>query len=248
MIKTYRELIVWQKSMKLVSAIYRITKNEIKQYLANIRKDYSNSYYNIIGSSIKIMFDKVLNQPNKMIWFKPIKTERKFVNIISFNEFRLMMGKTEQIKHKLIIIIFYSTGIRLSELLNIKLSDIDWLNKRIFIRTSKNGKNRFVQLHKILEKYIIAYRSKWNPIKYLIEGSPGIKYTDSSVQKIIKKVSDSRFHPHIFRHTYITNMVEKVDIFAAKELAGHRSLKSTLHYNHIALDRLNAMYNPLDNK
>lgn len=226
--------------------IYRMTKTEIKSYLAFIREEFSDSYYNVIGSSIKILFEKVLKQPNKMSWFRSIKTFPKFVNIISFDEFRLMMSKTEQIKHKLIIILLYSTGIRLSELLNIKLSDIDYLNKRIFIETLKNGKNRFVQLHETTEKYIIAYLKKWNPEEYLLEGKPGIKYTGSSVQKIVNRLSNNKHNPHKFRHSYLTNIIEKEDVFAAKEIAGHNSLRSTLVYNHIAADRLKRMYNPLD--
>lgn len=234
------------KFYKENSRIYRMTKYEIKKYLAHIRKVYSDSYYNVIGSSIKILFDKVLNQPNKMSWFKSIKTKRHFVNIISFDEFKLIMSKTNQIKHKLVIILLYSTGIRLSELLNVKLSDIDYQNKRIFIETLKNGKNRYVQLHSIVIKYLKSYFRKWNPEMYLLEGKKGIKYTSSSVQKIIKKVSDGKFYPHLFRHTYITNVIEKTDVFSAMELAGHQSLKSTLHYNHISLERLKDTYNPLD--
>jgi integrase len=234
------------KFYKENSRIYRMTKVEIKEYLSYIREVYSDSYYNAIGSSIKILFDKVLNQPNKMCWFKSIKTKRQFVNVMSYDEFINMVKRTSQIKHKLILLLFYSTGIRLSELLNIKLSDIDYLNKRIFINTAKCGRNRFVQLHKLTEKYLDVYLFKWSPRLYLFEGQKGGKYTSSSIQKIIKRVSDNKYHPHSFRHKYLTDLIEKEDVFAAMKMAGHSSLKSTLHYNHIAPERLNVMYNPLD--
>jgi integrase len=243
-ISAYKNAI--RKFYKENSRVYRMTKLDLKKYLSNIRVKYSDSYYNIIGSALKILFDRVFNQPNKMDWFESIKTKRKFVNIISFNEFKLMMSRTDQIKHKLIIILLYSTGIRMSELLNVKLSDIDYLNKRIFIETLKNGKNRYVQLHSITIKYLKVYFKKWTPEKYLLEGKNGIQYTSSSIQKIINKVSNNKFYPHLFRHTYITNVIEKTDVFSAMELAGHQSLKSTLHYNHIDPDRLNKIYNPLD--
>lgn len=228
------------------SRIYRMTKEDIKLYMSNIRNKYSDSYYNVIGSSIKILYEKVLKQPNKMNWFKPLKIKRQFVNIISFNDFVMMMKNTDQIKHKLIIILFYSTGIRLSELLDIELSDIDYLNSRIFINTLKGGKNRYVPLHELTIKYLKSYLKKWHPIKYLFEGQNGDKYTSSSVQSMIKKVSNNKYSPHKFRHAFISNIIENEDVFATMELAGHSSLKSTLFYNHISPYRLNKMYNPLD--
>lgn len=234
------------KFYKENNRIYRMTKQDLKVYMSNFRKRYSDSYYNVMGSSIKILFDKVFNQPNKMNWFETIKTEPKFVNIISYNKFVSMMQSTNQIKHKLIIILFYSTGIRLSELLNIKLTEIDWLNDRIFINTLKNGKNRYVQLHELTRRYLISYLKKWHPTVYLFEYKSGIKYSGSSVEKIVKRASNGDCYPHLLRHTYLTNVIEQEDVFAAKELAGHRSLRSTLHYNHIAPDRLKTMYNPLD--
>ena len=179
-----------------------------------------------------------------MSWFHPVKTYKKFVDIITFDEFVLMMKSTNQIKHKLIIVLLYSTGVRLSELLDIKLTDIK--EDRIFIRTLKNGKNRYVQLHPITKRYLRKYLSNWNQKEYLLEGQFGGKYSGSSVQNIIKKVSNGKFHPHSFRHTYLTNVIEKVDVFSAMELAGHLSLNSTLHYNHIPKGRFINMYNPLD--
>lgn len=228
------------------SRIYRMTKEEIKEYLSSIRTEYSDSYYNVIGSSIKILYAKVFKQPNKMNWFVPIKTKRKFMDIMSFDEFKQMMLRTKQIKHKVILIILFSTGIRLSELLNIKLSDIDWLNKRIFINTSKLGKNRYVQLHELTEKYLISYFHKWKPEEYLIEGQYGGKYSPESVRKVVNKVSDNKYSPHDFRHHFGTELIEHEDVFFTMEMLGHRALRSTLHYNHISKERLKTTYNPLD--
>ncbi|MBN2661606.1 MAG: site-specific integrase, partial [Tannerellaceae bacterium] len=67
-----------------------------------------------------------------------------------------------------------------------------------------------------------------------------------SVNKIIKNISDGKYHPHSLRHTFITNLIEHENIFAAQDYAGHNSTKSTLHYYHISPDRLDNMYNPLD--
>jgi len=224
--------------------IYRLTKQDLMEYLAFIRKEFSDSYYNVNGSALKILYKDVLNQSQKMSWFVPTRTHKKFVDIMSFDEFVSMMKSTSQIKHKLIIILFYSTGVRLSELLNIKLSDIK--ENSIFIRTLKNGKNRNVQLHPLTKKYLNSYIKKWHPKEYLLEGQSSGMYSATSTQKVIKKASNGKFHPHSFRHAYLTNVIERVGIFSAMELAGHLCLNSTLHYNHIPQEKLINMYNPLD--
>ena len=96
------------------------------------------------------------------------------------------------------------------------------------------------------KKYLQKYLVKWHPKQYLLEGQSSGKYSCSSVQSIIKNVSNHKFHPHSFRHTYLTNIIEKVGVFPAMELAGHLCLNSTLHYNHIPREKLMNMYNPLD--
>jgi integrase len=226
--------------------IYRMSTGELKEYLSGIRKDWSDSYYNVIGSALKILYTNTLKQPNKMKWFKPLTIRKKYHDIITVNQFKSMMKSVSNIKHKTIIILLYSTGVRLSELLNIKLSDIDWKDNRIFIRTLKNGKNRHVKLHSLTKRYIICYLKKWKPKEYIFEGQDRDAYSKSSVQKIIKKASNGKCHPHKFRHTFITLLIEKENIFATQDQAGHLNPSSTLFYYHIPKDKLKHMYNPLD--
>lgn len=228
------------------SRIYRMSVNEIKEYLAYIRSNYSDSYFNVIGSSVKILFEKVFNQPQKMKWFKPIKTKKTFHNIISYSEFVEMGRRCKNYKHKLILVLLYSTGIRRQELIDIQLKDIDFDNNRIFIRSVKGGKNRFVTLHPIAEKYTLKYLRSWQPSIYLLNGQKSLKYSANSVFNVIKNISGGKYHPHDLRHTFLTNLIEHENVFAAQDIAGHTSLNSTLHYYHISANKLKKMYNPLD--
>ncbi len=228
------------------SRIYRMGVDDIKSYMSQFKVNYSDSYYNIIGASLIILYDKVLNQPNKMKWFKSIKTERKFHDITSDNEFVLMMKSAKNIKHKTIIILLYSTGIRLNEMINIKISDIDFIYKRIYIKTLKGGKNRYVKLHELTERYIKSYLKKLNPIEFLFNGQKSLKYSETSVRNIFKKASNGKHSPHSARHYFATNTIEREDVFFTMESLGHRNLNSTLHYNHIAKERLLKSYNPMD--
>jgi integrase len=226
--------------------VYRMSTDNIKQYMSNFRKIYSNSYFNIMGSSLILLYRDVLNQPLKMKWFKSIKTERKFHRIITNDEFIQMMKNAKNLKHKVILIILYSTGIRETELINIKLSDIDFNSKRIFIKSLKNGKNRYSPLKELTERYIKAYIRGWSPKEYLLNGQNTLKYSTSSVFQMIKKVSEGKVNPHLFRHTFATLMIEHEDVFYTQELLGQRNLNSTLHYNHISQERLIKSFNPLD--
>lgn len=228
---------------------YRKSENELKKYFSEFRNRYSDSYYNVICSAVKIFYEKVLKQPRKMDWFKPIKTEKQFKDIIKDEEFIKMMKNIKNIKHKFFTILLYSTGVRIGELLDIKMVDIDIINQTIFIRTEKNGKNRYVPIHDLTLRYLKVYMKEWNPKEYLFEGQNGGKYSATSIRNVINKASngiDKNIYPHLFRHTMLSKVIEKENVFLTMELAGHRSLKSTLHYNHIAMDKLKTMYNPLN--
>lgn len=226
--------------------IYRITKQDLMEYMAFIRNEFSDSYYNVNGASLKILYEDLLKQPQKMSWFHPVKTKRRFYDIISWDEFVSMGKKCKNSKHKLILILLYSTGIRRSEMINIRLTDIDWVNNRIFINSAKGCKNGYVQLHQTTKKYILKYLREWRPREYLFNGQNSIKYSAESVCNIISRVSNKKYSPHDFRRTYLTNLIEHENVFAAKDMARHNCLNSTLHYYHIPSDRMNKMYNPLD--
>jgi len=234
------------KFCKENARVYRLSKEQLIEYLALFRTRYSDSYYNVMGSALKLFYKEVLNQPNKMNWFKAIKSKPVYHDIMKDHEFISMMKNCGNIKHKLIVILLYSTGIRVGELVDIKLSDIDLTNNCIFINSLKGGKNRNVSIQPLTMKYLKVYLKEYNPEEYLLNGQFDLKYSIGSVQKIVKKVSNGKYTPHDFRHLFATKTIEKENVFAVQELLGHRSLNSTIHYNHIPKDKLNTMYNPLD--
>ena len=231
------------------SRIYRMSVNDLKVYFSEFKNRYSASYYNIMGCAIKFFYESVLKQPFKMNWFYRIKTERSYYNIITWEEFVYMMKNTSQIKHKLIIIILYSTGIRSGELINIRMEDVDIINQQIYINTEKSGIKRYVYIHDLAMRYLQKYLTEWDPKSYLFEGQNGGKYSKGSLGKVINRASkglNKKVWCHLFRHTYLTELIEKENVFKAKDRGGHRSLKSTLHYYHTPLSELRNMYNPLD--
>jgi integrase len=227
---------------------YRMSELELKQYFSGFRKRSSDSYYNVTCSSVKILFERVLKQPNKMLWFKSIPTEKKFKQIMTFEDFVLIMKGIKNLKHKTFIIVLYSTGIRIQELLNIRLCEVDLNTNRIFINTLKRGINREVPIHEIAKRYIIAYLKKFNPKEFLFENPNGGQYSATSIRNVLhlhEGETHKKVTPHSFRHQYITKMVTKENIFGTMDLTGHKCIKSVQHYYHN--QNINEMYNPLDN-
>lgn len=242
--KQYKSVL--NKFLKDNTRVYRMSTEQLKDYLSEFRSQYSDSYYNVMGSVMKILYVKVLNQPQKMNWFFSIKTKPTYHDIMSSSEFIEIVRKCKNVKHKLMAIILYSTGIRKGELVNIRLTDINYQDNTIFIKSLKHGKNRSVPLHQLTKKYLDVYLRRWNPHEYLFNGCGNLKYSGSSVLQFIKKASNNKYTPHDFRHAFSTLIIEKEGVFSAKKMLGHESLSSTLHYDHISNDRMRNMYNPLD--
>ena len=177
---------------------------------------------------------------------KPIKTERKLKSLPSYSEVSNVLNTIENIKHYVIVLTLISTGIRMSELLDIRLCDIDSSKQRILIRNGKGGKSRFVSLNSfVLDKLKLYYRIH-KPKYYLFEGDNG-KYTSSSVNKFIKKHFGQEYHAHLFRHVYITYMIEQdVNVNRLKLMTGHKSERTLNFYYQYTDNSIENEINPVN--
>ena len=156
------------------------------------------------------------------------------------------------LRNLLILELLYSTGIRVSELVNIKLSDIDFSNNRIFI-LGKGNKERYVLYGKIcrdlLKEYLEKSRSKLNKSsEYLLLNKFGNKITDRAIRMIIddivkKSCLKLNISPHTLRHTFATHLLNQgCDLMTVQKLLGHESIKATQIYTHVTTDRLKNVY------
>ena len=149
----------------------------------------------------------------------------------------------KNVKHYTIILTLLSTGVRISELLNLRLKDIEADNNRILIRDGKGSKSRFFSLNKHLLNKLRLYYELYKPKCYLFEGTSG-RYSKSSTNKMIKKHFGNNCHAHIFRHLYMIN--EDVNIHRLKNMTGHKN-ENTLnwYYQYTEMSRENNI-NPLN--
>ena len=231
-----------------------ISKEEINTYILNLirEKNISASQQNQRINAIKFYYEKVLGRQREYYDIERPRKEMKLPNVLSRQEIREMICVTSNIKHKTIILLLYSAGLRRSELSNMKIRDIDSKRMLIKIVGAKGKKDRYVQLSKYALKILKDYYLEYKPIEWIVEGSGKQKYSDGSILAIVKSASrkagiQKRVTPHMLRHSYATHHLEKgTDLRYIQEWLGHSSSKTTEIYTHVSEKNFNNFVNPLD--
>ena len=145
----------------------------------------------------------------------------------------------------------YSTGLRVSEVINLKINDIDSQRMIINIRDAKGGKDRIVTLDKTLLELLRLYYKKYIPKEYLFNGQFELKYSARSIQQFLQKYADmaqinKKVNPHLIRHCYATHLHEKgIDLTIIQKLLGHQSIKTTQIYAHTSHNYISNIITPL---
>ncbi|MFC2125145.1 tyrosine-type recombinase/integrase [Bacteroidota bacterium] len=217
-----------------------------------IGNNYSIAYQRQMVSSLKLFFQQVEKRSLQIDQLQHPRKEWKLPIVFSKGEIRAILGSIRNIKHKTAIAILYGAGLRISELLNLKLSDIDSDRKVLHIRSGKGRKDRMVSISDMmlimLREYYRAYRSK----EYLFEGLAGEKYSANSCRAVLKRAMAKtgirkKASLHTLRHSYATHLLESgTDIRFIKELLGHKSMKTTEIYTHVSRNQLLNIKSPLD--
>lgn len=230
-----------------------INETDIRAFIQKlIQKNVSNSYINQVINAIKFYYEVVLGMPNRFYEIERPRKESKLPKVISKEEILLLIANTSNLKHKCVIQLLYSAGLRRSELLNLKINNIDSKRMLIRIEGSKGNKDRYTLLSKNVLEDLRIYYKKWSPKTYLFEGPHERPYSGSSVLKIVKIATEKAkirhsVTPHILRHSFATHLLESgVDLRQIQVLLGHGSSKTTEIYTHVATNTFKSIKNPLD--
>jgi site-specific recombinase XerD len=221
------------------------------QYLVIDRK-VSISYQNQSINSIKFYYEQVLGGKRKFYFLERPRKEKKLPTVLNEAEITKAINTVTNIKHKAIIMITYSGGLRISETLDLKIKDIDSKRMQIFVRNAKGGKDRYTLLSKKVLPVLREYVMKYKPKEWLFEGLPGQQYSESSVGMIVKKAFrdagiKKKASTHTLRHCFATHLLENgTDIRYIQALLGHESSKTTEIYTHITTKGFDQIVNPLD--
>lgn len=230
-----------------------ISEEEIRNYLIMLQQQgYSRSLISQMLNAIKFYYEKVMGMPNRFYSIERPKKTKTLPKVLSKEEVFDLIKATKNIKHKCIISLLYSSGLRRGELLNLKLEDINSKRMLITIRNGKGMKDRITVLSEQALNYLRAYYKEYKPKNYLFEGLYGKKYSGTSVGKIIDKAAKNakfkkRVHPHMLRHSFATHLLEEnTDLRYIQILLGHGNVKTTEIYTHIAQKNLLGIKSPLD--
>lgn len=226
---------------------------DIRAFLQSlIQQNRSNSYVNQAINAIKFYYESVLGMPNRFYEIERPRKESKLPKVISKNEVLSIIEHTNNIKHRCVVELLYGSGLRRSELLNLKLSDVDSQRMLIRIESSKGNKDRQTLLSKTALNDLRAYFKEYRPKTYLFEGKRGKKYSAQSVLKIVTEAAEKakiplRVTPHMLRHSFATHLLESgTDLRQIQVLLGHSSTKTTEIYTHVAINTFETIKNPLD--
>jgi site-specific recombinase XerD len=226
----------------------------IEKYIFwKIKKDnISASHQRIILASIAKFYELVLDKTISLKHLYPKRKEHKLPNYLTFEEVKKLIEVTQNLKHKSIIMLLYSSGLRLREVVNLKITDIDFNSMTITIRQTKGKKDRQVMLSEQFLLILRQYFLKYQPSCYLYEGQNNLQYSGRSIQQIVKESAiksgiNKTVSPHVLRHSFATHLLEAgTDICSIQKLLGHSHLNTTKIYTQITDVAKNKIKSPLD--
>ncbi len=230
-----------------------VDDDDIKEYLAHKMSDHSlsNASIALIKASLKFFYTEILGKNLSLI--KTPKASKKLPVVLTRKEIRDLLDNTENSKHRLLIELLYSTGLRLSECVNLKYSDLD-LNDGIgWVRMGKGAKDRIFIISGMFKRDLLEYKEKSGADgKGYIFSMNGKKMSPRGIQHAIKKAAkragiEKDVHVHTLRHSFATHLLEDgVDIRKIQTLLGHANLQTTQIYTQVSSEEIKKIKSPLD--
>lgn len=220
-----------------------ISEKQIKEWLL-LANSINGRKHRI--SAVKLFYKYTGKQPLKFKHIEYPRSEKKLPQIIE-KEFLLdAISKITNSKHKAIISLAYSTGIRVSEVCNLKIADIDSKRMIITIRQSKGRKDRIVGLSEKILEILRIYFTEYQPKEYLFNGQFDLQYSHTSCNQIVKKYLGKEYHFHLLRHSNATALLEAgTDLRIIQKHLGHASSKTTEVYTHVSTNIISKMALPI---
>lgn len=231
-----------------------LTSKRLKDYFLYCVQQLKMSERKMNGkiNAIKFFFEQVLHRPKMFFDIPRPKKPITLPRLLSKYEIKKIISKTTNIKHKIGIKLCYGMGLRVSEVVNIKLEHIDSTRMLVHIVGAKGKKDRYVPLPMSVLKELRSYYKIYKPKEYLLEGQYGGIYSKSSMQQIFKKAMrkagiNKKIGIHGLRHSYATHLLEAgADLRFIQELLGHYSIKTTQIYTKVTQSHISKIKSPLD--
>lgn len=222
-------------SKKINKQPSEITEMDLRDYLLS-NKTYSSSTRMAIINAFKCYYRLVFDRDfNNKILPRP-KVEQKQPDILSVEEIQMSIDSIQNLKHKAIFSLMYSCAMRVGEVCNLKLKDLDTKNNKIIIKNGKGKIDRIVMLDHSLLKLLREYWSAYKTSEYLFEGAKGGRYSEKSIQTLVKTAVNKvgikkKISSHSLRHSCLTQLIKDgTDLRTVQKIAGHKNINTTAGY------------------
>ena len=220
-------------------------------YCINVIKLTENSLHSRLNA-IKFYFQEVLHKKKFFIEIPRPKKHSMLPKVIHSIDIRKLFEVTENLKHNTMLKLSYGMGLRVSEIVNIKITNVDSRSMQVFIERSKGKKDRYANLPETILEQLRAYYQEYKPKEYLFEGQYGGQYSIRSAQMVFKNALEKsginkKVGIHSLRHSFATHLLDKgTDVRLIQELLGHKDIKTTLLYTHVSDKSIKKIKSPLD--
>lgn len=261
--KRYSEstIATYSEALKSFLVFYRekavadITNEDVIVYNNDyiLKNNLSASYQNQIVNAIKLFFQTIRDTKILVDKIHRPKNAKVLPNVLSKEEIKLILNAHSNIKHKMMLSLIYSCGLRCGELLALKPINIDSKRNIVLLKNSKGKKDRIAPLSPKILEMLREYYKVYKPTTYLFEGTiTGEPYSDKSLQQVLKQaLQKARITKpatlHWLRHSYATHLLESgTDLRYIQELLGHNSSKTTEIYTHVSTKSIQQIKSPFD--
>ncbi|TAF43371.1 MAG: integrase [Sphingobacteriales bacterium] len=234
--------------------VNKLTIDQLKSYLLyclQILKLSENQIHSRINA-IKFYYEQVLKHPKIVMEIPRPKKPSLLPKVIHLQDIGNMIKQTQNLKHKTLLMLVYGMGLRVSEIINLHISDIDSKSMQVHIQAAKGKKDRYTNLPHAVLPFLRAYYLQYKPKKYLFEGQNREQYSIRSAQQVFKQsLIRAKINKHVgihgLRHSYATHLLEQgTDISYIQKLLGHNDVKTTLIYAKVSKKNIVAVQSPLD--
>jgi integrase/recombinase XerD len=212
----------------------------------------SNSYLNQVVNAVRYYYKDVLGDATRVSFIERPRKERKLPTVLSEEEVGSLLRAVDNLKHRCILMLIYSAGLRLSELINLRLPDVATDRNQLVVRGGKGNKDRITLLSTKVMVPLQEYLKTYTPKVHLFEGANAGPYSPRSVQQVFHRAKDKAgittpATVHTLRHSFATHLLEKgTDLRYIQTLLGHSSSKTTEIYTHVSTKALGKIRSPLD--
>lgn len=234
--------------------IEEVKATHISKFLVHAKRenDYGYSTMKQLIASIRFLYREVLQEDIAFDFDIKMKKPSRIPVVLSVEEVQRLLNSFSNLKHKAILTLCYSAGLRVGEILNLKVKDIDSDRMQIRIEQGKGQKDRYSILSEKVLGLLRIYVKEYQPAEYLFEGQGGGKYSASSIQVLMRRHKKKcgitkKATPHTLRHSFATHLLDNgTDTRFIQELLGHKHISTTQIYTHVSSRTLKDVKSPIE--